>query len=104
MEVDMEIHSMEPKVLPKDAVLHTWRPTMYAMAENAGQAADCIDWMKTEIEDAGFINVHELDFKLPTGDWPSHPAWKEAGRLSAVLYKVGVLIPYSAIVKIACSL
>ena len=99
MEVDIVVRSMDPKPLPKNAVLHTWKPTMYATTENAGYASDCIDWMKQEIEDAGFINVHEIDFKLPTGDWSSHPVWKEAGRLSAVLYKVSGFRPESAVLK-----
>ena len=73
MEVDINLLSVPAQPIPDDSVLKTWKPTMTACTENAGYAANCATWMKQEIEAAGFSNVHELDFKLPTGDRPSHP-------------------------------
>lgn len=91
-EVDMEVRSLPAKSLPEDATLRTYKSTLLAATENAGHASDNTDWMRQEIEDAGFVNVHELDFKMPVGDWPSHPVWKEAGKLSAILYKVRAFV------------
>lgn len=84
----MEMRSMSEKPIPEDSMLYKWKPATIACTENTGYAADCTTWMKEEIEAAGFVNVHGLEFKLVTGDWPSHPVWKEAGKLSAILYKV----------------
>lgn len=79
---------MAPKPLPENSMLHTWKPTILAATENGGNAADLMDWMREEIEIAGFVNVHEQSFKLPMGDWPQHPIWKEAGRLGMIHFKV----------------
>ena len=46
-----------------------------------GYNAKVLETMRAGIENAGFINVHERDFKMPIGDWPKHPLYKEAGRL-----------------------
>lgn len=91
-EVDMEVRSLPAKSLPEDAMLRAYKSTLLAATENAGHASDNTDWMRQEIEDAGFVNVHELDFKMPVGEWPSHPVWKEAGKLSATLYKVRAFV------------
>ena len=85
---DMEVESMPANPLPADSKLRTWKPTMMAATTNSGNAADVIDWMREEIEAAGFIHIHEHVYKLPTGDWPQHPIWKEAGRLSMGQFRV----------------
>lgn len=79
---------MASKPVPENSILHTWKPTILAANQNAGNAADVIDWMRQEIEDAGFVSIQEYNFKLPTGDWPQHPIWKEAGRLGMIHFKV----------------
>lgn len=91
----MGVCSLASKSLPETSILHTWKPTILSATENGGNAADVIDWMREEIEDAGFVNLHDLDFNIPTGDWPQHPVWKEAGRLGMIHFKVRPPIPNS---------
>lgn len=88
VEVDTDMCSMEPKPLPADAKLRGFKPIIAAATKNAGNAADLVDFMKEEIEAAGFINLHEHNFKLPLGSWPQHPIYKEAGRLSMAHIRV----------------
>ena len=46
--------------------------------------------MRKRIENAGFIDVHERDYKVPIGEWPKHPIHKEAGRYQMMHYELGL--------------
>lgn len=37
--------------------------------------------MRERIEEAGFINIHQQDYKMPIGSWPKIQVYKDAGRL-----------------------
>lgn len=86
---------MDTKPLPKDSLLTKWEETMLAAAEKSGNPTNIPDFMKQDIQEAGFVNVNEVVIKVPTGDWHSHPVYKDAGRLAAIHFKVSILLPLS---------
>lgn len=61
-----------------------------AVVAQTGFTTKVPELMRAGIEGAGFINVHERNFKMPLGDWPKHPIYKEAGRLNKKGYKDGL--------------
>ncbi|RSL39382.1 hypothetical protein CEP53_014094 [Fusarium sp. AF-6] len=40
------------------------------------------DTQKKEMEKAGFVDIHEFEFKCPVGGWPKDPRLKEMGRFT----------------------
>ena len=55
------------------------------MAEAASKmrgSADAATRYKSQLEDAGFINVQEIVYKWPTNRWPKDKKYKELGNLS----------------------
>ena len=69
--------------LPADSLLSSqWRTMYLPMAERAGRPMDMADTMRASIEEAGFINVHQQEYKAPLGDWPRLQVYKDAGRVN----------------------
>ena len=56
---------------------------------NSGNASDIGPFMKEEIEEAGFVNVTQMQLKWPIGDWCRHPIYKEAGRAGLIAFEEG---------------
>ncbi|KAJ5605182.1 hypothetical protein N7510_010336 [Penicillium lagena] len=46
-----------------------------------GHSLDTMNEMRSNMEKAGFVDVHEKNYKMPVGPWPKDPLLKEAGRL-----------------------
>lgn len=67
--------------LPENSLLRTWGPNTLRAAEKSGRRIDTADTMRAAIEKAGFVDVHEKEYKLPIGPWAKDPVLKEAGRL-----------------------
>lgn len=67
--------------LPEDSALAGWGPMFIKCCAKSGRDLDTIDRFKARIENAGFINVHVKEYKVPIGDWAKNPQLKEAGRL-----------------------
>ena len=67
--------------LPEDSALAGWGPMFIKFCAKSGRDLDTIDRFKARIENAGFINVHVKEYKVPVGDWAKNPHLKEAGRL-----------------------
>lgn len=88
MDIDFRSND-NVKPAPEDSLLANFGPTLHKCAEKTGNATDITDWMREEIEAAGFTNVHERQLKMPVGDWPAHPIYKEAGRLANMHMKSG---------------
>lgn len=63
---------------------------MAACTVPAGISADVGSLRRPGIEAAGFINIHEKDFKVPIGDWLKHPMYKEFGDLRLTQFKEGL--------------
>lgn len=57
-----------------------------SIAQNADRPLDTCFEMRSRIEAARFINVHQRDYKCPIGTWPRLPVYKDAsmeGRIRA---------------------
>ncbi|KAJ5730705.1 uncharacterized protein N7483_005213 [Penicillium malachiteum] len=76
--------------LPEDSILTQWGKNIVAAASNAGKPVDTLDTMRTEIEKAGFVDIHEKVYKWPIGPWPRDSVLKEAGRLSYHMWRTGM--------------
>ncbi|RPA93336.1 S-adenosyl-L-methionine-dependent methyltransferase [Choiromyces venosus 120613-1] len=77
-EIESRICSDDGTLLP-DSALVKWSRLLREAAETYGRsvvaAAQLADWM----EDAGYVNVTNRCFKLPTNAWPKNPKMKEVG-------------------------
>ena len=67
--------------LPSTSLLANWRPLILCAAERADRPLDTMQKMRERIEQAGFINIHQQDYKMPIGTWPKMQVYKDAGRL-----------------------
>ncbi len=46
--------------------------------------------MGSGIEEVGFINIHEKNYKAPVSAWPEHAVYRDAGRLGPEYLKAGI--------------
>ncbi len=76
--------------MPKDSLLASVGPLFIQCAETAGKSLTIMDTMRASIEEAGFINVHEKNYKMPIGPWPKHPVYRDAGRVTLEVWKKGM--------------
>ncbi|KAJ5471467.1 hypothetical protein N7530_008824 [Penicillium desertorum] len=65
--------------LPTENILNDWGPNMLGCGERAGRDCDTFDTMARRIRNAGFVDVHEKNYKWPIGPWPRDQKLKEAG-------------------------
>ena len=47
-----------------------------------GKGLDTIEHFKGRIEEAGFTNVQEKQYKIPLGEWTKNPGLREVGRIN----------------------
>lgn len=47
-----------------------------------GRRLDTIDTMAASIRKAGFVDLHEVEYKWPIGPWPKDQQLKEAGAVN----------------------
>ena len=45
--------------------------------------------MRSGIEAAAFVDIHEKDYEVPFGGWAKHPVYKEAGECRMIEFKEG---------------
>lgn len=74
-------YSCDDGSLPKDSLFTKHGALSETVLAQTGFTGNVPELMRAGIEGAGFVNVHERNFKMPLGDWPKHPIYKEAGRL-----------------------
>ena len=79
--VDGSNRSNQQLRTPEDSALAGWGPMFANCCAKSSRDLDTIDRIKARIENAGFINVHFKEYKVPVGDWAKHPRLKEAGML-----------------------
>ncbi|KAJ5151931.1 hypothetical protein N7492_010226 [Penicillium capsulatum] len=68
--------------LPPDSILRTWGPSLLGCAARWGRKLDTIDTMAESIRKAGFVDMHDVDYKWPIGPWPKNQQLKEAGTVN----------------------
>ena len=90
VECDITVRNNDTlKPAPPGSLLADFANVIFECAKKTGNATDITDWMSEEIRAAGFVKLHERDIKMPIGDWPSHPIYKEAGGLAMTHFKGG---------------
>ena len=75
--------------LPVDSILAKFGQTMEASLAKTGITLKVAENMRPWIEAAGFVDVHEKDYKVPFGGWAKHPVYKEAGECKMIEFKEG---------------
>lgn len=70
--------------MPKDSAFQKWNDlfgeAVSKMGRNFSWATEYKKWM----EEAGFVNVQQLNFKLPINTWPKNKALKELGKWNLI--------------------
>lgn len=89
LELDAHIESDDGS-LPKDSMAATWGDTTFGCAERSDRRIDTLNTMRASIERAGFVNVHERNYKWPIGPWPKEKHYKEAGALNYHMWSAGI--------------
>lgn len=66
----------------EDKVLKEWGPLFINAADSPkfGRTLDVWKDMRQHMIDAGFEDVHQVDYKVPIGPWSSDPRLKEIGK------------------------
>lgn len=65
---------------PADAKVLNTPKVVGVAAEASGNPTNVYETMRERIEKAGFINIEEKVLKMPIGDWPRHPVYKDVGK------------------------
>ncbi|KAJ5770169.1 uncharacterized protein N7511_002220 [Penicillium nucicola] len=78
LEISADV-SCDDGSLPDDSILHTWGPMFADCTARAGRPIPTIDTMDTSMRNAGFVDIHEKEYKWPIGPWPRDQKYKEAG-------------------------
>ncbi|OQE90316.1 hypothetical protein PENNAL_c0012G10148 [Penicillium nalgiovense] len=80
MELDVRVYS-DDGTLKKEHQLYGWGDMFIRCSERAGRSLRTHETMRSAIEEAGFVDVHEEKYKIPIGPWARDNALKEAGHL-----------------------
>lgn len=80
MELDVRVYSDDGTLKPEH-MLHGWGNIFVACSERAGRSLRTHEKMRSAIEKAGFVDVHEERYKIPMGPWSKDKLLKEAGHL-----------------------
>ncbi len=88
-EVEIKAHCDDNATNPDG---HIERLAKYSDEMGAAYGTDfrIADRMKEEMEDAGFVDVREVRFKLPLGPWSADARYKEIGKFYERYYKTGL--------------
>jgi hypothetical protein len=89
MESDCNVLS-DDNSIPEDSMLNSWGENVIGSAARSGRPVETVDTMRSAIENAGFVDIHEKVYKWPIGMWPKDPVLKEAGRLNHHMWKTGL--------------
>ena len=66
--------------MPADGAFEKWQQLWEQGVESVGMTARCYpEVMKRQMEEAGFINVNIVPFKMPLGPWPKNQRLRQAG-------------------------
>jgi metalloendopeptidase OMA1, mitochondrial len=67
--------------LPVDSALASWARDVNLAASQAGRPRDVADRMLQWFKEVGFVDVHEVRYKVPIGTWAKDRRLKEMGVL-----------------------
>ncbi|KAM5433818.1 hypothetical protein MferCBS31731_006958 [Microsporum ferrugineum] len=80
--------------IPEDCHLRQWESNCIKACSLIGQTLTAPENVKRWMQEAGFVDVKEEQFKLPINTWPKDPELKLAGRYQQVQYS-DALQPYA---------
>jgi SAM-dependent methyltransferase len=70
----------DDNTIPKDSSVMYWEALWTEGVQKQGLQGHCNpDLVYKQMQDAGFINITRLNFKMPIGPWPKDPTLREAG-------------------------
>lgn len=67
------------KSFPKDCAIKKWANLIVEGTTNLGKPATCAEDYKKWLEEIGFENVVEVQYRWPQNGWPKDPKMKELG-------------------------
>lgn len=76
--------------LPADSSMASWGPQFLSCGERSCRKLDTIDTFTARIEKAGFVDVHEQDYKFPVGPWAKDKVYKELGKINLMHWDAGL--------------
>lgn len=76
--------------MPPDWPWAEWHSTMDQAAMRLGKPLRIANRLKKWYKEAGFVDVHEEVFKVPSNPWPKDPHLKDLGRLTEAAFLEGV--------------
>ncbi len=82
------MHS-DDNTIPIGSVLSVWGPKFEACGRRLNLCPDIKDHMRGMLEEIGFVNLQEYNYKLPIGKWPKHYVYRDAGRVNAEQWSAG---------------
>jgi len=65
--------------LPQNSALKKWSMLMLEGCAKAGRGIDSARHFKTQLEETGFVDVVQREFKWPQNRWPKDKKFKELG-------------------------
>ncbi|KAJ5439018.1 uncharacterized protein N7458_010016 [Penicillium daleae] len=80
-ELDISVKT-DDNSLAEDSELAKWGENFKGCSERAGRSLTVQETMRSKIEKAGFIDVHEQVYKVPIGPWAKDKVYKEVGQLN----------------------
>lgn len=80
-ELDISVKT-DDNSLAEDSELAKWGENFMGCSERAGRSLTVQETMRSKIEKAGFIDVHEQVYKVPIGPWAKDKVYKEVGQLN----------------------
>ncbi|MCJ1300074.1 hypothetical protein MMC08_002868 [Hypocenomyce scalaris] len=91
-----EIQEIDPRIASDDGSLqphhvsHIWSNLMCEAAENYGRYVPRGTEYKYWLEEAGFVDITEKNFKRPMNAWPKDKKLKEVGKFQLLNYTEGL--------------
>ncbi|KAL8735476.1 MAG: hypothetical protein Q9181_002798 [Wetmoreana brouardii] len=77
--------------LPADSAITAWCHNQEEAAQKVGMSLRITgDKLKTQMQEAGFVDVVVKEFKMPIGQWPKDKTLREAGAFGLVAMLEGI--------------
>lgn len=79
IENEIGFRSDDNTIRAHSVLYSDYRNFSLEFAERMGRPLDTYHRFRSRIESAGFVNVHEMRYKVPVGVWTRNQMFKEAG-------------------------
>ncbi|CAG7956921.1 unnamed protein product [Penicillium salamii] len=89
VELDVRLYS-DDNTLKEDSYMGGWGNNFIGCSERSGRSLLTQESMRGTMEKAGFVDVHEVLYKIPVGPWPRDKLLKETGRLQYLHWTIAL--------------